>query len=227
MGRINLPQNSMENNPITVIMDMRENGSSIDRMLESYGAKVVVTNLEVADYILSDRVAVERKTAEDFLNSIKDGRLFAQAQELAINFESPLLIIEGKNLYSLGGLHPNSIRGAIASIATDYKIPMLSTTGPEETAAQMFWIAKREQVGEEKKISIRGKKKTKTMKEKQEFLLAGMPKVSRVMAQRLLRHFGSPINAFNAPENDLLEVKGVGKSMAKKIRLLLDTETGD
>ncbi len=212
---------------ITVVMDTRENNSKIDRMLESYGAKVVVTNLEVADYILSDKVAVERKTAEDFLNSIKDGRLFAQAQELARNFESPLLVVEGNNLYSLSGLHPNSIRGAIASITIDYKIPMISTTGPEETAAQMFWIAKREQAGEEKEMSIRGKKKTETMGEKQEFLIAGMPKVSKVMAHRLLQHFGSPINVFNASESDLLEVKGIGKSIAKKIRLILETGAGD
>ncbi len=208
---------------ITIIMDTRENGSNIDRMLESYGAKVVITNLEVADYILSDKVAVERKTAEDFLNSIKDGRLFAQAQELTRNFESPLLIIEGNRLFSQGGLHPNSIRGAIANVTIDYKIPMITTTGPEETAAQMFWVAKREQADEGKEISVRGKKKTETMKEKQEFLLAGMPKISKVMAQRLLRHFGSPINVFNASENDLLEVRGIGKSTAKKIKLLLET----
>ena len=82
-------------NEITVIADNRET-MNIDKLLESYGARVITRKLEVGDYILSDQVAVERKTMDDFLNSIKDGRLFGQLTELNRNFESPILILENR-----------------------------------------------------------------------------------------------------------------------------------
>lgn len=214
-------------NKVTIVMDSRESGTNIDKLLESYGAQVIMRSIEIGDYILSDRVAIERKTTEDFLNSIKDGRLFDQLKELNRNFDSPVLILEGNGLFSLSRMHPNAVRGVIASIVTNYKVPILPTTGIEETAAQMFWIAKREQEDEKKPISIRGKKKAETMKEKQEYLIAGLPNVSKVTAERLLNHFGSPINVFNASENDLVEVKGVGKLTAKGIKSILESEYGD
>lgn len=212
---------------IVIIVDTHEIGSNADKLLESYGAQVVVRRMEVGDYILSERVAVERKTTEDFLNSIKDGRLFEQLKELNRNFDSPVLVLEGNGLFSRSRMHPNAIRGVIASIVTDYKVPILPTTGVEETAAQMFWIAKREQEDEKKSVSIRGKKRTETVKEKQEYVVAGLPNVSKVIAERLLKHFGSPINVFNASENDLIEVDGVGTLTAKGVKSVLESEYED
>ncbi len=212
---------------ITVVVDDRESGSGVGKLLESYGVNVIMSNLDVADYILSERVAVERKTATDFINSMKDGRLFSQVGEMARNFESPVLVIEGNNIYRISGMHPNAIRGAIASIITDYRIPVLQTNGAEETAALMFWIAKREQIDEKKQVNIRGKKKAQTIKEKQEYLVAGIPKISRTIARRLLKHFGSPANVFAASEKDLREVNGVGQNIAKLIRQILEENYGD
>ncbi len=217
-------QKIIDTGKITVVVDTHETGSNTNKLIESYGARVVVRSIEVGDYILSDRVAVERKTTEDFLSSIKDGRLFEQLTELNRNFESPILILEGNGLFSRSKMHPNAIRGVMASIVTDYKVPILPTTGIEETAAQIFWIAKREQEDGKKTISIRGRKKTETMKEKQEYLLAGLPNISKITAERLLEHFGSPISFFNASENDLIEIKGVGRLTAKKIKSVLDSE---
>lgn len=214
-------------NKITIVVDVHESGTNIDKILESYGAQVVIRSIEVGDYILSERVAVERKTTDDFLNSVKDGRLFAQLTELSRNFDAPLLILEGNGLFSRSNMHPNAIRGVIASIVTDYKVSMLATTGVEETAAQMFWIAKREQEDLKKSISIRGKKKVETMQQKQEYLLAGLPNVSKVTAERLLKHFGSPIKVFNAAESDLIEVDGVGKKIAKGIKSVLESDYED
>ncbi|MBI4177549.1 MAG: hypothetical protein HY516_04240 [Candidatus Aenigmarchaeota archaeon] len=212
---------------VTVIADTHETGSNVDKLIASYGAQVVVRPLEVGDYILSGRVAVERKTAEDFLNSVKDGRLFNQLTQLKINFESPVLILEGNGLFALGNMHPNSIRGVIASIVTDYKVPILPTTGVEETAAQMFWIAKREQEGLKKTVNVMGKRKAETAKEMQERIVAGLPGVSGTISKRLLKHFGSPANVFSAAKNDLMEVDGVGGKTAKDIKSILEAEYED
>ena len=111
---------------------------------------------------LSDEVAIERKTKNDFISSIMDKRLHKQAKELVENFKKPLMIIEGAELYSSGYIHPNAVRGAIASIAVDFGIPIIPTRSPEDTAAMINRIAIREQTHEKSEIQIRTEKKPLT-----------------------------------------------------------------
>ena len=51
--------------------------------------------LKVGDYIVSPESAIERKTIQDLLNSIYDGRLFVQCSQLTEHYVKPVLIIEG------------------------------------------------------------------------------------------------------------------------------------
>ena len=44
------------------------------------GFEVDIRKLDVCDYVVSDRCGIERKDASDFLGSMKDGRLFKQAE---------------------------------------------------------------------------------------------------------------------------------------------------
>jgi Fanconi anemia group M protein len=82
-------------------------------------------------------------------------------------------------------------------------------------------IAKREQSEMRKSVSIRIKKKFKSMNQMQEFLIAGLPKISTATARKLLKHFGTPEKVFNATETELMKVPGIGKKLAKKIRDVL------
>jgi len=61
-----------------LIVDSRETTSGMMELLTAGGAQVVVEELACADYILTEGMAVERKTAEDFAASIMDRRLFLQ-----------------------------------------------------------------------------------------------------------------------------------------------------
>jgi Fanconi anemia group M protein len=87
--------------PIKIIVDVRE--KNMAKLLHNY-ADVELKTLEVGDYVLSDRVVVERKTADDFVDSIIDKRLFNQLKNLR-KVEKPLLIIEGNNF---GRIHENA-----------------------------------------------------------------------------------------------------------------------
>src|SRR5919198_1421521 len=75
------------------------------------GVRVEWAHLLVADFLLGDGVAVERKSARDFVASILDRRLFDQAERLLEAFERPLLILEGDPLDTEIGVHPNAVRG--------------------------------------------------------------------------------------------------------------------
>ena len=66
------------------------------------------------------------------------------------------------------------------------------------------------------------KKTQMSLRERQQFIIEGLPNVSAVIAKRLLSHFGSIKDIANTTEGELLEVKGVGKNIASDIIKLLN-----
>ncbi|MCD6590847.1 MAG: hypothetical protein J7K72_02650 [Candidatus Aenigmarchaeota archaeon] len=210
---------------VRIIADRREAKTNILQYLESFNAVVVIDQLDTGDYICSDRVCVERKTVSDFLNSITDQRIFDQSRNLTEQYEKPVIVIEGSYdlLYLERNLHPNTIRGTLASLAIDYKIPILWSSDPRETAALLYWIAYREQIKEKRNISIRVSKRFKTFTEQQEFLISGLPGVNTKLSRNLLNKFKTPKKIFSASISSLMKVEGIGKKKAEKIWKLLNT----
>ncbi|MDD5111182.1 MAG: DEAD/DEAH box helicase [Candidatus Altiarchaeota archaeon] len=206
-----------EKKSMKVYVDNRE--SPYIKKLLKEKAEIELANLEVGDYILSDRTCAERKTVADFLQSMLDGRLLAQAAELSRNFERPVLILEGfRDLYTQRNIHPNAVRGALAAIATSFGIPVIPSQDEEDTAGLLLAIAKREQEYEKKEVSLRGEKKPMTNSERQQYVIESLPNVSAVLAKRLLERFDSVQNVMNAPEDELMKVDGIGDKKAGDIK---------
>ncbi|WP_334102568.1 DEAD/DEAH box helicase, partial [Methanothrix soehngenii] len=156
-----------------IYVDPRERGMA--KLLEGRGAEVTLKNLEVGDYVVSDRVAIERKTAQDFVASIIDPErnLFRQVADLARSYERPVLILEGRDLYSRQ-VSASSIQGALASVAVDYGVPIIPTEDQEDTASVITMLAARERrEGHEPKLH--GHKTARTLKEQQEYLISAIP----------------------------------------------------
>jgi len=212
-----------DDNKVKIYIDVRERGTEIFKELREH-TELVVKQLEVGDYILSDRVGVERKKADDFIQSIIDKRLFDQAESLAKNFQVPLMIIEGQIDYGKRNIHPNAVRGAMASLALDFGISIIPTSNEKDTAEMLFIIAKREQEEEHRTVALRGEKTALTLAEKQRFIIESLPNVSSVLAERLLLHFRSVKNVINAPENELKKVEGIGEKKAFDIRKVIVSE---
>lgn len=55
---------------------------------------VVPVQLTVGDYILTPDICVERKSVQDLLQSLKNGRLYNQAETMLQHYKTPLLLIE-------------------------------------------------------------------------------------------------------------------------------------
>ena len=169
-------------------------------------------------------LAIERKTGNDFLNSIIDKRILTQLIALKENFPLQLLILEtDRNLYSLRDFHPNSIRGMLSSIAIDYQIPILYTKNYRDTAAYLALIAKRLEKPK-RHISLVSKRKPLTLKEQQEYLIEGLPGIGSSLAKSLLSKFKSVKNVINAKEDKLRKVEKIGDKKSKVIREVLDSE---
>lgn len=177
--------------------------------------------LHTGDYVLSKRIVVERKVSGDFLQSIVDGRLFRQIEQMR-KYEKPLIIIEGNHIMDNNrNIHPNAVRGAIASIATSLSVPIIWTRSQLETAEMLLTIAKREQLGKKSELAIRTKRRVRSSAELQEFIISGLPGISNKTARKLLDHFATPERVFSASESELMKVEGIGKVMAKRIRNIL------
>ncbi len=200
-----------------IFVDAREKCTEILKILRE-NAEIDVKTLAVGDYILSDRVCVERKTINDFLSSLIDKRLFSQASDLSRNFEKPVMIIEGKeDIYALRGINANAIRGAITSLALDFRISIIFSRDEEDTAAFLCMIAKREQEEENRPFSLHGEKRLLTLEEKQIYVIESLPNVSSVLARRLLERFGSVHNIMNTSRKELMDVAGIGGTKADEI----------
>lgn len=209
-----------------IYADSREGNSKVLRELDKLNVDIRVESLAVADYQVSNSVGIERKTAKDFISSIIDKRLYKQAKELAEHFRNPIIILEGEDLYS-SLIHPNAIRGALASLAVDFNIPIIPTRSEEDTAAMITRIAIREQLQERSEIQIRTEKKPLTLYEQQLYIVESLPNIGPVTAKKLLEEFGSVEEIINASENELKKIEGIGEKIAKKIREVVSSKFGE
>jgi ERCC4-related helicase/ERCC4-type nuclease len=202
-----------------IFADFRER--EMAKLLEALGIEVTVTNLEVGDYVISDKVAIERKTALDFVASIIDPQrnLFRQMADLARTYDRPVLILEGRDLYT-SQMNAASIRGAMISVAVDYGVPIIPTEDRDETASVIAQLAHRE-MREGRQPKVHGHKTARTLKEQQEYLVSAISSVGPAVARNLLKHFGSVEKIMTASSEQLQEVELVGPKIASRIRELV------
>jgi Fanconi anemia group M protein len=213
-------ENSSKKDKPLVYADSREINSKILRYLDTLSVDVQIKTMSIADYQVSDDVAIERKTATDFIDSIVDKRLYKQARLMKEEFKKPVMILEGDDFYG-GFLKPDAIRGALASIAIDFGIPIIPTKNSEDTAAMIKRIAIREQIGGRTEIQVRTERKPINVWEQQLFIIESLPHIGPVSAKKLLENFGTVEHVINADESQLQEVAGIGKKTAQDIKSLL------
>jgi Fanconi anemia group M protein len=212
---------------VEVVVDQRELDSHIARDLSTRdGVETRLETLAVGDYVLSDRVVVERKSVADFLDTLTGGdrSLFEQVGDATRHYARPVVIIEGEGLYGERSVHPNAIRGALSSLAVDFGASVLRTSDPGDTADLIEVIARREQETSDREVDVHGEKGGKTVAEQQEYVVSSVAEVGPVTARALLAHFGTVEAVMTATEEDLQEVEGVGAVTAERFRRVVGAE---
>lgn len=68
----------------------------------------------MADYVIGDSAAVERKTAAGFVVSLIDRGLFDQVERMVESFVHPILMVEGGDLCGARQVNPNAIWGTLS-----------------------------------------------------------------------------------------------------------------
>ena len=209
---------------LRIIIDERERKSGIPKLLKDIGVNIEIKTLPIGDYIVSHETVVERKSINDLIASIFDGRLFDQCNRLKEHFQFPIILLEG-DVDEIESITENPLvfYGALSTIAIDYKIPIIPTPNASHTAKLLVSLSSR-------KESIKGPllkkiKKSNDVQKQQLSVLCSLPGVGEKIAIRMLEKFESPLKVLSASTKDLAKIPGLGESRAKKIKKMLEKKS--
>jgi ERCC4-type nuclease len=174
-------------------------------------------------YVLSKRLAVERRTGSALTRGIQDKTLFTSAIYMREHFDLAILIVEGTVDYTYSAFNPEAIRGALGSMMLVYGINVLSTPDVKETVALLSTLARQEQIGIPE-ISLIPKRKATGLADMQRRVIEMLPGCGMTTARDLLQTFGSVRRIVHATKADLRSMRGIGAKRAADIYEVLNAE---
>jgi ERCC4-type nuclease len=196
-----------------LLYDHGERRSGVPAELERRGVAVQGVRLPAGDYVVSERLVVERKGPTDLAASIKDRRLFEQLGRLADAYPAVVLIVEGDPVH----MHEAAWQGALGRALT-LGASVLRTRDAGDSAE---WLARLYRLEGKPASRPRGvprlRRPTEDDLQTAEDVLRCLPGISTVGAGRLLAHFGSLERVFAARHEELLEVRGIGPVRARTL----------
>ena len=212
--------------PIKVDVDAREGETPLTRALAARSdVRIRIRMLRTGDYAVGRWIGVERKTAEDLARSIVDGRLFRQAAALAGSYPRPVVLLEGfipgRPILNVSA---EAIRGALISLATVFRVPVLIPQGPEE-GAEMIVMASRQFRKSFHAGYVRAGYRPRGLRARRLFVLQGLPGVGPRRATALLNRFGDPASVMAAAPELLGKTPSIGPAVARAIACVARDET--
>lgn len=198
-------------NPM-IIADYRENRSGIIKRLKNFEVEVKLKNLPCGDYIISDSMAIERKSKQDFTQSFSEGRLLNQLLLMKKTFKEPLLLIEA-NIKTKRQLHFHlDLVTDLMLFYTDYHIATIETKNIDETAYLLAILA-RESAQAKNLPQVRNP----PMKAHVINVLCALPFMTPSIAEKLIRKFGSLRNIINNVDS-WKDVEGMPDELLKWVK---------
>ena len=224
-----------------VYVDSREPASMKEKIKKLFPQKVETVMLNVGDYIfdfIKYVVVVERKSIDDFVNSIRNNRIWEQLQKI-LNFKEfdskevrrRILLIDGTfdqfmpDSQFLSDKQKNrfyaSMMGALQQIIFVYHVPII--VADNQVALKQFFriLVEREKNGKNDSLpSTRWTKEETKISGEIDYriiMLSSIPTIGPQLAKNLLRRYRSIKNIVNATKESLAKVPGIGMKRAEII----------
>lgn len=205
-----------------ILIDDREKETTYKYISQIVGEEnCKIERLEIGDVVCPEkRVCVERKSIQDFYASVVSQHVFSQCKQMQANYDTSFVIIAGTyrqlladpNLFSV---NVNVLLGAMASIVSKYKIPVIVTENEKQLCYLVVKII--EKYGESPDLTPirRLSFNTEDMKVSSLTAIRG---VSIEKAKLLMEHFGSIKAICDSQEEKLQEVAGIGPKIAAAVK---------
>jgi DNA excision repair protein ERCC-4 len=195
-----------------VLIDHRERTSGIPQALAAAGLDVHLTDLAVGDYVLGPGLAVERKGPSDLGSSIRDGRIFDQAERLQSTFPQAVLLIEGEPT----GFAEDAWRGAVCRLVED-GFTVLHSLDVEDSVAWLTRLARRARRSAPTNRPDGPRRSPRHPSAQAETMLSVVPGISTAMARSLLAAYGSVAEVGVVAPDGLRGHPGIGPVRAARL----------
>ena len=221
---LGLFRKDLEQEGPVLVVSPRIGSAGLQTSLADLGYSTDVRDLENADVIVSNRVAVAVRTVDQFIDGISDGSILASLAKMKHEYLHPILIVQGAPEGDGGQAGKAAVYDALSAILSEFHMPVLSTNNANETASAIHSLEKQEMAKHAK--DGRTMQTTLDVPSRQMFLVQGLPNVSATLAQRLLEKFGSVKGIADANVEELMQVDGIGKVIAEGIHTVLRKRFG-
>ncbi|MGC8663888.1 MAG: ERCC4 domain-containing protein [Thermoplasmata archaeon] len=217
-----------------IILDYRER-KIIPIALEIDDVKI--QNLSVGDILIpfnDEAIIIERKTSVDFIESIKNSRIWdqlsrMQSTENILNYKIKrrILIVHEQMLPAVLSARMSwaSIFGALQEIVYVYNVQVFHVETDRALSEFLRVLINREKDKKnDANPTIKWERKINYSMDDQSwkiYILSSIPYVGEKTAKLLLEKFKSIENISNAPIYELKKIKGIGDEKAKLIHRLL------
>lgn len=212
--------------PLIKIDDRESNGSLLSALRQEKNTIIQICRLPVGDYQVEELLLIERKTIPDLFFSIIDGRLFRQALKLSKLPMQSMVILEGTSVdYQSLGMKREAVQGALITLSLLFKIPLIRSRTPEETAKLILYAARQIQSFGCHSGIVRHHPFSRRMKDKhksQMHVLQGLPGIGPARARLLLEKFGTLKAVFDALTNESETIPGIGKNTIRQIKQVME-----
>lgn len=218
---------------VVITLDKREKDKEFIEYLERFGAIIEWDMLPVGDigiYGEDKCYGIERKSINDFGNSLASGRLFEQIKALVENATLgeveyiPCLLLIGYE-YQLWkgkrGFTDSQIAGVENAIQFKWGVNIIHAHNNRFAALRLLGMARDVQLPRESKIHpLRyATRKKMTKEDEARYVLEGFPAISAVRATNILNYYGNLDAALEAMrEGAITDVDGIGNKISEAVK---------
>lgn len=202
---------------VTIVVDDREELDHAAVRLGRYpGVTVERKDLEGGDFIIAPNVVVLRKTPRNLMRSVIQKRLFEQIGSLQSGYDNCIILIEGNPYDHELDMPDSAVDGTLSYISLLSGSKLICSPDNDKTLGLLWRMSLHLTHGLGYEVTVReGKPNDPALNAK--YLLQGLPKVNGEIANKLLKHFGTPLAVFNASLEDLMQVKNIPVNIIEAI----------
>jgi len=208
---------------IKILVDTREKDrNAIESLMKIEALDVKSAHLEIGDVLCEAKgLCIERKSMVDFFTSIR-GHLQDQCLNMMDNYPNRYIILIGNMKQLRNGFNKipqsaciNMVIGAMASFTAKYKTPVLWVENNSQYAYLVWKLC--EQEGEPIGHDL-VKRETSLEDRYLCTLMTSIEGIGKKKAITLASKYKTLTSLKNAPDKEILDLDGFGKSMLENIR---------